>query len=110
MELSKIIEKNQTSINDVTGGDKQPEDIEDANEDFAAQLEHDGPIVKNADLDRACSDIKMDKSSMDEEEIHKNLEDYDLKNYRGMTDELKKHEEFEKKALELGIDERLLIE
>ena len=78
--------------------------------DFEAQLRDEIDKDKNIDLDRACSEIVVDKLSIDEEQIHKDLDDYDLKNYRGMNDDFMKNEEFARKALELGIDEKLLIE
>ena len=46
---------------------------------------------------------------MDEDQIHRNLEDYDLKNYKGITEEMKKQMEFAGEAAELGIDKDVML-
>lgn len=59
------------------------------------------------DLNQACADIVIDKSSMNESEIEKNLESYDYKNYKGMEEDKKKLQYSTKKMNLLGVSKGL---
>jgi len=59
------------------------------------------------DLNQACADIVIDKSSMNESEIEKNLESYDYKNYKGMEEDNKKLQYSTKKMNLLGVSKGL---
>jgi hypothetical protein len=54
-------------------------------------------------LNRACSDIQIDKSSMNESEIEKNLEHYDYKNYKGVDEDRRRLHYSQKKMSFLGV-------
>ena len=54
-------------------------------------------------MNRACSDIHIDKSSMNESEIEKNLENYDYKNYRGIDEDRRRLHYSQKKMSFLGV-------
>jgi len=45
---------------------------------------------QNNDLNKAYEQIQIDKSSMNESEIEKNLDMYDCKNYRGIEEDREK--------------------
>ena len=58
----------------------QQDKLEDTEE------EQDDGQRSNYELDRACSEIHIDKSSQNSEEIKENMARYDLKNYRGIQE------------------------
>ena len=58
-------------------------------------------------MNQACADIVIDKSSMNESEIEKNLESYDYKNYKGMEEDKKKLQYSTKKMNLLGVSKGL---
>ena len=58
---------------------------------------------RNNPLNLACTDIQIDKSSMNESEIEKDLENYDYRNYKGIEEDRRKLHYNENKMNFIGV-------
>ena len=64
--------------------------VSEAKNPYEFILEESLEANKNNELDQACDQIQIEKSSMDENEIERNLENYDYRHYKGIDKEREK--------------------